>query len=58
MNSGAAHDAMVMAALAPANIIFVPSVGGLSHDPEEWTEYDDLENGIQLMLQTITELAG
>ncbi len=56
MNSGAAHDAMVLAAIAPSNIIFVPSVGGLSHDPEEWTEYEDLGNGAELMLQTVVEL--
>jgi hydantoinase/carbamoylase family amidase len=57
MNSGAAHDAMVLAAIAPSNIVFVPSVGGLSHDPEEWTEYEDLGNGIELILQTVIELS-
>lgn len=56
MNSGAAHDAMVLAAIAPSNIVFVPSVGGLSHDPEEWTEYEDLGKGIELLLQTVIEL--
>ncbi|MGM0397221.1 MAG: M20 family metallo-hydrolase [Bacillota bacterium] len=57
MNSGAAHDAMVMASLAPSNIVFVPSVGGVSHNPEEWTEYEDLYNGMQLMLNTVVDLA-
>ncbi|WP_422486394.1 M20 family metallo-hydrolase [Gudongella sp. DL1XJH-153] len=57
MNSGAAHDAMVMAALAPSNIVFVPSVGGVSHRPEEWTEYEDLGNGMELMLHSIIQIS-
>ncbi|MGI6424622.1 MAG: Zn-dependent hydrolase [Tepidanaerobacteraceae bacterium] len=56
MNSGAIHDAMVMANIAPAAMIFVPSKGGLSHHPDEWTEYIDLKRGIELMLYTLLEL--
>lgn len=56
MNSGAAHDAMVMSRLAPSSLIFVPSVNGLSHHPEEWTEYEDIVKGIELMLQMTCEI--
>jgi len=39
--SGAGHDAQVMAAVCPACMIFVPSVGGISHNVEEYTEAAD-----------------
>ena len=57
MNSGAGHDAMVMAKLAPTSLIFVPSKDGLSHHPDEWTEYEDLGKGIELMLNTVMKLS-
>lgn len=56
MNSGAAHDSMVMSSLAPSSLIFVASVDGLSHHPEEWSEYEDIVKGIELMLQTTCEI--
>lgn len=57
MNSGAGHDAMVMAKIAPTSLIFVPSKDGLSHHPDEWTEYEDLKKGIEVMLNTVIELS-
>ena len=56
MNSGAGHDAMIMAKMAPSSLIFVPSKVGLSHHPDEWTDYEDIEKGIALMLNTVLEL--
>lgn len=56
MNSGAGHDAMIMAKMAPSSLIFVPSKAGLSHHPDEWTDYEDIEKGIALMLNTVLEL--
>ena len=56
MNSGAAHDAMIMSKIAPSSLVFVPSVNGLSHHHEEWTEYDDIVKGIQLLLLTTCEI--
>ena len=38
--SGAGHDAMCIATLAPQGMIFVPSRGGVSHAPEEFTEHE------------------
>lgn len=57
MNSGAAHDSMVMSRIAPSSLIFVPSVNGLSHHPEEWTEYSDIVKGIELLLLTSLEIS-
>ena len=56
MDSGAGHDAMNMAAICPANMIFVPSKDGLSHHPDEWTDYEQLQKGIELMLHTIISI--
>lgn len=56
MNSGAGHDAMIMAEIAPTSLIFVPSKDGLSHHPDEWTDYEDLKKGVEVMLNTVMEL--
>lgn len=39
-------------------MIFVPSAGGVSHNPEEWTSPEDCARGAQVLLETIVELAG
>lgn len=57
MTSGAGHDAQMMARLCPAAMIFVPSVGGVSHNPAEHTEREDLEAGADVLLHTILGLA-
>lgn len=56
MNSGAGHDAMIMALIAPSAMIFVPSKEGLSHHPEEWTDWQDLEMGIDVLLGSILKI--
>lgn len=57
MTSGAGHDAQMMARICPTSMIFVPSVGGISHNPAEHTEADDLVAGANVLLATLTELA-
>lgn len=57
MLSGAAHDAQIVGRIAPVSMIFVPSRGGLSHSPEEWTDWSDIEAGANLMLATLCKLA-
>ena len=57
MSSGAAHDAQIMAGICPVAMIFVPSKGGLSHSPQEWTDYDDIEAGAGVMLRAIERFA-
>ena len=54
--SGAAHDAQNMAHIAPSALIFVPSVGGISHSPREFTRPRDVANGANLLLQTLIRL--
>jgi beta-ureidopropionase / N-carbamoyl-L-amino-acid hydrolase len=55
--SGAGHDAQNVAKLAPAGMIFVPSVGGRSHSPAELTTWEDVEAGANVLLATVHALA-
>jgi N-carbamoyl-L-amino-acid hydrolase len=54
--SGAGHDAQDIAKIAPMGMIFVPSVGGISHSPKEFTSAEDIANGTNVLLQTILKL--
>jgi hydantoinase/carbamoylase family amidase len=56
MNSGAGHDSQNIAKRVKTGMIFVPSVGGISHAPMEWTEWADIENGVQVLTRTIKHL--
>jgi N-carbamoyl-L-amino-acid hydrolase len=56
MPSGASHDAQVMAAIAPVAMLFVPSVGGLSHNGDERTAPEDLIAGAQALADTLASL--
>ena len=51
--SGAGHDAQEMAALGPIGMIFVPSVGGISHSPKEYSRPTDIENGANVLLESL-----
>lgn len=55
--SGAGHDAMVMANLTDMGMIFVRSKGGISHNPQEWTDKEDLGDGADVLLRTLLKLA-
>jgi beta-ureidopropionase / N-carbamoyl-L-amino-acid hydrolase len=57
MNSGAGHDAQVMAKITEAGMIFVPSRQGRSHSPAEFTDWDHVENGANVLLNTLLRLA-
>lgn len=57
MTSGAGHDAQMLARVCPTAMIFVPSVGGISHNPAEHTEAADLVAGARVLLATLLELA-
>jgi beta-ureidopropionase / N-carbamoyl-L-amino-acid hydrolase len=54
--SGAGHDAASIAALAPMGMIFVPSIGGISHSPRERTGWEDCANGADVLLGTVLKL--
>ncbi|MYJ41728.1 MAG: Zn-dependent hydrolase [Acidimicrobiaceae bacterium] len=57
MPSGAGHDAQILAEVCPAGMVFVPSVKGISHNPAEFTEPDDLVAGANVLLNTVVALA-
>lgn len=50
MPSGAGHDAQAVAHFAPIGMVFIPSVGGLSHHPEEYSRPEDIEAGVNVLL--------
>jgi N-carbamoyl-L-amino-acid hydrolase len=55
--SGAGHDAQMMATLGPMGMIFVPSVGGISHSPRELSRWDDCTRGAEVLLETVLHWA-
>jgi N-carbamoyl-L-amino-acid hydrolase len=55
--SGAGHDAQSLAQTCPVGMIFVPSVGGASHSPREFTPWVDCVNGANVLLQTALRFA-
>ncbi len=58
MPSGAGHDAQDMTHIAPTGMIFVPSAGGISHSPKEYTSPEDMANGARVLLRTVLEIDG
>ncbi len=57
MPSGAGHDAMQMARITPTGMIFIPSVNGVSHNPTEWTDPEDICLGTQLLMEAMLRAA-
>jgi len=57
MASGAAHDTQIMAGITRAGLIFIPSKGGRSHSPAEWSDWQDIVNGANVLLNTLYQLA-
>jgi beta-ureidopropionase / N-carbamoyl-L-amino-acid hydrolase len=57
MISGAGHDAQMMAQLCPTAMIFIPSIGGLSHNPKEFSTKADIEAGANVLLQVVLDVA-
>jgi ureidoglycolate amidohydrolase len=57
MISGAYHDAMIMAAKVPVGMIFVPSAGGVSHHPAEYTAPDQIDDGVRVLGGALARLA-
>jgi N-carbamoyl-L-amino-acid hydrolase len=53
MPSGAGHDAQEIARITPMGMIFVPSVGGISHSPREYTKPEDIVNGANVLLNAV-----
>lgn len=53
MPSGAGHDAQEIAHIAPMAMIFIPSVGGISHSPKEFSRPDDITRGADVLLNAV-----
>ena len=56
MPSGAGHDAQNMATIVPTGLLFVPSIGGVSHSPKEYTKPEDLARGANVVLHTVLKI--
>jgi N-carbamoyl-L-amino-acid hydrolase len=56
MPSGAGHDAQDIARIAPIGMIFVPSVGGISHSPREYTAPADIANGVNVLMRSVVAI--
>jgi len=56
MYSGAGHDANPLSKITPSGMIFIPSKNGISHSPEEWSDWEDVEMGANVLLNTILKI--
>ncbi len=57
VSSGAGHDAQILSAACDVGMVFIPSIDGISHSPEERIEWEDLEKGANVLLRTLIRLA-
>ena len=58
INNGTGHDSMIMTDFVDTNMIYVPSRnGGVSHCPEEWTDYDSIKKGADVLLHLVMDLS-
>ncbi len=57
LSSGAGHDALILANIAEPGMIFIPCLDGISHSPQEMIKWEDLEKGVNLLLQVLIRLA-
>jgi allantoate deiminase len=57
MISGAYHDAMVLGSRVPIGMIFVPSAGGISHHPDEYTSPEEIDAGVDVLASVLGRLA-
>ena len=58
MIAAAGHDLVLVAPLCPSAMLFVPSVGGITHNPREYSTREQLARGAEVMLDAVRELAG
>lgn len=56
MVSGAGHDAQMLSRICPAAMLFVPSRGGISHSPEEYTPPRELAQGVLVLIKLLYRL--
>lgn len=56
--SYAGHDAQMMSSVTPSGMIFIPSYQGISHNPKEYSEWSDVVQGANVLLQAALRMAG
>ncbi|MGQ4277424.1 Zn-dependent hydrolase [Pseudidiomarina sp. E22-M8] len=56
MPSGAGHDTQFLSEITEAGLIFIPSVNGVSHAPDEWSHWHDVESGTNVLLDAVQAL--
>ena len=56
MVSGAGHDANPVSKITPSGMIFIPSKDGISHSPDEWSDWGDVEKGANVLLNTLMKV--
>ncbi len=57
MIAAAGHDSVLMASLTPSAMLFIPSVGGITHNPREYSTKEQIARGAQILLDAVVELA-
>lgn len=57
MHSGAGHDSQIFAPRVPTGMLFIPSIKGISHNPAEQTDINDLAEGVKALIDVLYELA-
>ena len=57
LHSGAAHDAMRVAGVTDASLLFAPSRDGISHNPREWTDWDDCAAAAEVLAGALARVA-
>jgi N-carbamoyl-L-amino-acid hydrolase len=58
MIAAAGHDSVLIAPLCPSAMLFIPSVGGITHNPREFSTEEQVARGAQVLLDVVLELAG
>ncbi|PJF24296.1 MAG: hypothetical protein CUN53_18550 [Phototrophicales bacterium] len=56
--SYAGHSSQILSQIMPCGMIFIPSVGGVSHHPSEFSRWEDVITGVNVLLHTTLEIAG
>ncbi len=56
--SGGGHDTMQLASVTDVGMLFAPSRNGISHSPQEWTDWDDCARATRLLGEALATLAG
>jgi len=56
MPSGAGHDSQFFTDITPTGLLFIPSVSGISHAPDEWSHWHDVEKGCNVLLRAALKL--